>query len=188
MRSDPLRKKKNHPLKKRSKEKMLGFTLVELLVSISLLAISVGISSDIIVSLVRTFGRTQIFHDTEQTVNFLFLKLQNDLKNSLSSEVNLDGNELTMLRRNDVRITYTVTEDDPPNVTRQVGTGDPVNLIDTQSPIGGIRISCENGCFERVSTTPHSIRINMTFSQSTGIGLFDSEISIEDTFVLRGSY
>jgi prepilin-type N-terminal cleavage/methylation domain-containing protein len=174
----PIRTNKNNkPLGEK------GFTLVELLISVALLAISVGISSDIIVSLVRTFGKTQVLNDTEQTVNFVFLKMQNDLKNSITAETTPDGNTLTLTKQDYGETEYHVTATAPPQLER-----DGIPLIDTDSAIGGVTIACAGDCFEVVTTDPFSVKINLTFSQTSGAGIFDTTVSIEDTFVVRGSY
>jgi prepilin-type N-terminal cleavage/methylation domain-containing protein len=162
-----------------------GFTLIELLLSISLLAISIGISSDIIVTLVRTYTKAQVYNDTEQVVNFVFLKLQNDLKSSTSAAIP-SGNTLVLSRRDGQTITYTVVAGTPPQLTRNS-----IPLMDTSSPVGNVEISCTGGfgaCFTLLSNDPVTIQVNMNFSQAGGVGIFGSEVSLEDTFVVRGSY
>jgi len=57
-----------------------GFTLIELLLSIALLTFVVGISSDTIITLVRTNTKAQGANEVESVANFLSLKLQNDIK------------------------------------------------------------------------------------------------------------
>ncbi|KKS60297.1 MAG: hypothetical protein UV25_C0010G0024 [candidate division WWE3 bacterium GW2011_GWB1_42_41] len=52
-----------------------GFTLVELLVVIALLGISIGVTSDILVSLVRSYNKTQIKNEVEQQANFVVTRI-----------------------------------------------------------------------------------------------------------------
>ncbi len=165
-----------------------GFTLIELLLSISLLAISVGISSDIIVTLVRTYSKAQILNDMEISANFVFQKLQNDIRNSVNASVHPSGSRLTLTLKNGGTLVYRVTSDDPPQLTRNN-----IPLLDTSSVIGGVRLSCPQAmpnsqCFELVNSTPATVQANFTFSQSTGAGIFNTSVSLQDAFVVRGSY
>ncbi len=162
-------------------QKRSGFTLIELLLSISLLALSIGISSDIIVTLVRTYTKAQIFNDTELAANFVFQKMQNDIKSSVSATVN--GNTLGLTKKDGTAITYVVTTADPPQVTRNA-----IPLLDTTSVIGGIRLTCDGPCFELVNATPATVQVNFVFSQSSGGGIFNTSVALKDAFVVRGTY
>ena len=46
--------------------KQKGFTLVELLIVVSIIIIVVGVTGDIILSLVRSYSKTQITNEIEQ--------------------------------------------------------------------------------------------------------------------------
>ena len=170
-------------------KKVLGFTLIELLLSVTLLAVSIGISSDIIITLVRTFARTQISNDVEQTVNFVFLKMQNDLKNSVGVKRTAVGTTETLVLtpKSGSSITYTFTASTPNAVFQRNGA----DLIDTTPVTGGVNINCTTGnCFEIVNNKPVTIKINMSFSSAnapTG-SIFNTTVSIQDTFVVRGAY
>ena len=172
-------------------KKALGFTLIELLLSVTLLAVSIGISSDIIITLVRTFARTQISNDVEQTVNFVFLKMQNDLKKSVGLARTSGATEtLVLTQKSGTLITYTFvhpTASTPNAVFRRNGA----DLIDTAPVTGGVNISCPgSNCFEIVNNKPATIEINMSFSSANAPAgsIFNTTVSIQDTFVVRGSY
>ena len=164
-----------------------GFTLVELLLSISLLAISIGISSDIIVTLVRTYGKAQVYNDTEQVVNFVFLKMQNDLKSSSSARV--EDDILYLSRATGNEIAYSVISYDGASSSQLYRNGVP--MLDTTSSVGNVEISCvgvAGACFEVITDSPTTIKVSLGFSQSTGAGIFSTSLSLEDAFVVRGTY
>ncbi|HDQ88751.1 MAG TPA: prepilin-type N-terminal cleavage/methylation domain-containing protein [candidate division WWE3 bacterium] len=163
-----------------------GFTLIELLLSISLLAISVGISSDIIVTLVRTYTKAQVFNDTEQVAGFIFQKLQNDVKGSVEA-TSLNGNTLNLTKKDGTTITYVLSTGLNPQLTRDTGSG-AIALIDSASSVGGISITCDSLCFEVINSNPAIVKINFIFSQSSGAGLFNTTLQMEDAFVVRGTY
>ncbi len=159
----------------------VGFTLIELLISVSLLAIAMGIASDLIITLVRTYTKTQAFNEVEQTVNFVFLKLQNDLKSANSATVTSVG--ALVLSRDGQTITYSISDDDPPQLLRN-----DIPLLDTSSGIGDVHVRCVDSCFELLSTNPTAVKVSMEFYQGSGSGLFDHSVSLEDAFVVRGTY
>jgi len=102
-----------------------GFTLIELLLVISLLALSVGVTSDILVSLVRTNAKTTVLNDIEQTANFISTKLEKELRNAeqiTAPVVGSPGNVLTFVTRNGDRVVYSVDENTNYNITRQINT------------------------------------------------------------------
>ncbi|MBI2414476.1 prepilin-type N-terminal cleavage/methylation domain-containing protein [candidate division WWE3 bacterium] len=59
-----------------------GFTLIELLVVVSLIIIVVGVTGDIIISLVRSYSKTQITNEVEQNANFAMNKMEKELRNA----------------------------------------------------------------------------------------------------------
>lgn len=167
-----------------SKTSQKGFTLVELFISIALLAISVAISSDMIMTLGRTYGKAQIFNDTETAANFIFQKLQTDLKGSVQVEVLNSGKTLKITKGDGSIITYSLDDSvTPPKLTRNS-----VELLDRTSTVGGVKLTCTGACFELVNQSPITIQTNFVFSQAYGAGLFNTSVSLKDAFVVRGSY
>lgn len=59
-----------------------GFTLVEILVVVSLILISIGIAGDLIVSVTRSYSKTRAYNEIEQNGNYVIAKLTYDLKNA----------------------------------------------------------------------------------------------------------
>lgn len=57
-----------------------GFTLLELLIAISLLAITAGLTGDIILTLVRSYNKIRITNEIEQTGNVALSKLEKELR------------------------------------------------------------------------------------------------------------
>jgi type II secretory pathway pseudopilin PulG len=60
----------------------VGFTLIELLVVVSLIIIVVGVTGDIVVSLIRSYSKTQITNEVEQNANFAMNKIEKELRNA----------------------------------------------------------------------------------------------------------
>ncbi|MBD3366427.1 prepilin-type N-terminal cleavage/methylation domain-containing protein [candidate division WWE3 bacterium] len=169
-----------------------GFTLVELLVSVALLSVVIGLSTDIIITLVRTNTRTQAANEVEQITNFIFLKLQNDIKNSVSAQATGNNRTLRLTKRNGYRITYQVDNTTAPtSFTWQDQTGSPVSLLDVDAE-RGVAVECAGSCFQVTSAAgvPDRVDVNLhIFQVNAPVGsIFAAEDYISDTFTVRGSY
>lgn len=166
-----------------------GFTLVEILVVLGILAITIGVTGDIILTLIRSYTKTEITNDIEQNTNFVSLKLENELKNATSVDtVTPDSLTFTKLEGGiPVSITYAVTLVNGVNsVTRNT-----LPLTDSSQTSGVAVLDCSaNPCFELLSTNPDIVRINMSFAQAsnTSSTAFTGDIKLENTIVVKGTY
>jgi len=173
-----------------------GFTLVELLLSIALLTFVVVASSDTIITLVRTNMKAQGANEVESIANFLSLKLQNDIKNSLDATVTDSNNTLTLTKRNGSTVIYkhkagSDSGDSPPYITWQLPDETSEVPLMNNSSSGKIGVECIGNCFTRFGggNYPVSITLNMRVFQFNAPGtVFSSEVSFNDTFTVRGSY
>jgi len=156
-----------------------GFTLMELVITIALLVISVGVTSDIILTLVRSYTKNQIATEVEQSANFVLLKLEKELRSGGS--VTGGGTTMTFLDSANVSHTYslngTVMQRDGAELTQSTG-------------IGAVSVSCPaNACFTITSASGiQSVALNIIFSQPTLAGQSSITYTIRNTIVPRGNY
>lgn len=177
-----------------------GFTLIELLLVVALMSIAVGVTGDILVSLIRSYNKTQVLNEIEQNANFVFQKLSKELRNA-TQIVRLDPigasppnagdsfNEIEFLDKNGNSIIYKVTAGGV--ITRDIGGGDQALTIN--SPPNGVTASCIGGgtdCFTLISSTPQVVEISVVIEQAGSPlqRVFQGEITIEDTIVIRDTY
>lgn len=176
-----------------------GFTLIELLVVVSLIIITVGVTGDIIISLVRSYNKTQIANEIEQNANFVMTKLEKELRNSRSATVSNSNTELEFIRDVDGVGTETITyriknESGVGNITREIGTSGEVDLINNgpNNPEGVELVIGGASFFELASVTgerPTVIDITLSFKQIGNVPVqFTQDITLESTVVVRGSY
>ncbi len=167
-----------------------GFTLIELVLVISLLVLSVGISSDIIISLVRSYNKTQVTNEIEQTANFVALKIEQDLRNAVSvstpSSVGSGSSILEFESTDGDTVRYQLNND----VVVKIVGGASSNITDNTVAGGGVSVSCPYGCFTLLNISPVVVRINMSFSQAgTSVNkIFTGSVDIDNTVVIRGTY
>lgn len=172
---------------------------MELLLSVGLLALVIGLSADIIVTLVRTNTKIQVLNEVEQEANFIFLRLQKDIRSALSATVT-GGTQLSLPQADGTIIDYQVREDGGINwferrLREDAGDTDAefYSLTDPEATRGSIEITCltYNKCFEKINsgTTPMAIKINLNIAQKNTLSkLFGASIRLTDTFIVRGSY
>lgn len=162
-----------------------GFTLVELLLVISLLTISVGATTTIMVSIARSYNKTQVANELEQNANFVTLKIDKELRTASSvsapSPISLSGTSLVFIDKNGVSVNYSVSNGAVYRGTSVVTNNDSKNGTSVTCPVAG--------CFTLISSSPTVIRINMIFAQPGNPATsFTGTLSIEKTVVVRGTY
>lgn len=171
-----------------------GFTLVELLVVVSLMIIVVGVTGDIIISLVRSYSKTQITNEIEQNANFVMTKLEKELRNASNATV-VSDKELQFNRRlpgsaNYESITYTIK--DNLTIVRDVeGVDGGVEvLLINDALISGVEVIFDDSFFtDDTAGGPTVVRINLSFKQAGNPAVqFTQDIDLESTVVVRGSY
>lgn len=200
-------------LKKLLQNNNAGFTLVELLVVISLLAISVGVTGDVVITLVRSFNKSQVANELEQQSNYLGLKLEKELRNAesitlpakMSAASNLSGANTILGFRyknpNTQSISYVcyrvssgvVARSEDTTVGASSCSGSYVNLTSNDA-VGGVSVTCgtTSGCFWNIptGTSVDVVKIDLVFAQpASGVGpSVTGTVSLRNTIVARGSY
>lgn len=184
-------------MKKSKKHNSLGFTLVELLVVIGLIAVTAGVSSDIVLNIVRSYSKTKVTNEIDQIANFVFLKIEKELKTALSITSPSSGSpsetlSFTKTINNSIReVVYEKTVEG--GIRRKVnstpgaddGTFEDLFEVSPTSPV----IS-NSDVFTLVNASPAAVRVKFLFIQNSANGspIFSGNISLEQTIVLRGTY
>lgn len=166
-----------------------GFTLIELVLIIGLLVLTVGVSGDIIITLIRSYNKTQVMNEIEQSADFVLLKLEKELRSS--EAVSSTNTTLDFTDKFGRPVTYRVLDN---VISRDYDDEGFTALTDSTFLGGGVSITCpSNVCF-LVSGSPEgsqAVRITIDFSQSaeaTNLRIFEGEVSIDTTIVARGTY
>lgn len=179
-----------------------GFTLVELLISVSLLAIVSLVSVNIITTLLKSSVKAQMAVDIEQASSFVFLKLENDIKKSYSAVVTESGTKLILSKgspASPVIVTYKIASD-----ASGCNTGINCVLLNTTKltddtfingklTLSAVSIDLATSSFSTVndiSGNPVAVNIKIKFvkpNPSTA-KMFNAETTLDTTVVLRRSY
>ena len=143
-----------------------GFSLLEILIYVSILSIIVVIVSSTFVSLSRGRGQSMARNEVNNAIRFSTELLRQDIKNASVVSVPTTGSTsstLTLTRGGTV-IIYDVSGG---SLRRQEGINNPVNLTNSSVTVSTpvfTRIENTNTLF---SDTDISLKINMTFSYNS---------------------
>ena len=171
------------------KKMQRGFTLIGLLLVVSLLSVSVGVTSDILISLVRANTKTQVMNELEQQSNFISLKIEKELRDAKSvsfPESGTSDNSITFEKRDGTDIEYSLSSG---VLTRKLGTADAQNLTSNSGP-SGVVVSCPTGCFSISGTNPQVVNIHLEFKQAQGSAgaSYSGSSVIDSSVVIRNTY
>jgi|GEM_PF-817426 len=171
-----------------------GFTLIELLLVVALLGISVGVTTDILLSVTKNYSKTQVINELEQQANFVSLKITKELRNATSVVTPTvgasDGNTLQFLSRDGNEVKYYL---DSGILYRQsIILGSTSPAVPMTSSVGneGVEIQCTTKCFTLLGTGPDILGISLIFQKAnvSVLSTLNTNIKVEDTIVLRGTY
>jgi len=194
-----------------------GVTLIELLVTISLIGILVGVSGDLLFTIFRSFNKSSTIVNIQEEGNSVLNKIKTDAINASSVIVSADGKTITLKNAGfdikyeitDINIKYgnlTRTTIDntvvPPSIVKE-------NLFETSSlvnPKYKYKLVIHNGtdssstysifALKNTNSTPKLLVIYLTvvpYNQEDGVTPKDLLIEganarLRTSIVLRGSY
>jgi prepilin-type N-terminal cleavage/methylation domain-containing protein len=186
--------------------KQKGFTLIELLLTVALIGITVGVTTDIILSITKSYNKTQVTNEIEQNANFVLLKLERELRNAISvGQPFANGStsmSLPFVDKNNQDVTYTVVFPAgavPGYITRTVtGAGTSTYELTNNYVPSGVSVTCHaaspdgnsSSCFYVEGTSPVRVRLALDFAQAGSAGglFFTGNVSLDNTIVVRGTY
>lgn len=165
-----------------------GFTLIELVVVISIISVTMGLATDMILSLTRAYVKTQINNELEQNSNFVFQKLEKELRTSTGT-ITVNGTK-TQIDFTDVLGQPVVYKVENGIVMRKSGVAGTFEYLTNDDPINGVYVACSQCFYLQPSATVNIVKLNMTFSQSLSETKkpFIGSVTLDNTIVVRGNY
>jgi prepilin-type N-terminal cleavage/methylation domain-containing protein len=171
-----------------------GFTLVELMLVIALLGISVGVTNDILMSLVRSNNKTQVMNEIEQQSNFVSSKIERELRDAriiTSPSAASSSNSLIFETKDGDTVEYNL-DSTAGILSRRVNTGSLVPITSNNNP-GGVLVvgsPVSSTPFSVSGYNPQIVNINLMFSQAQAVASssYKGHTTIQDTIVVRNTY
>ena len=173
-----------------------GFTLVELLVSVTIMLIAVALSADIIISIFKGYNKAQSFNDLEQSSTFLTIKLENDIRTAnnaiITTSTSSDGATLLDLQKSsdNSHICYQIKPTD--NIYYKTSADLCDFSIDSNGALLPINLGKKidsTSTFSVLTNSATNTKIAVTYKfVFVGKGTTTSETTISNTIVMRGAY
>jgi len=164
-----------------------AFTLIELLIVISILAITLTLTSDILISLVRSNNKTRVKNELEQQSNFVALKIEKELRNAGNVDSSTGDSQLKFTLEDSTEITYFLAG----NVLNRT-VGGATNPVTSAHEPGGVFVSCSGDCFVLHGESPQRVDISLIFTPASSEGplgtSFSGQVEVNTTVVLRNTY
>lgn len=167
--------------------KQAGFTLIEMLVVVAIVGVVATISTQIVISLIRSNNKTNVQNEVRQNGSFVLDKMEREIRNSLNATVTIGefiaGEYLLRLSQSDGSvIAYWCM---PANATypngyinRQLGVN-PVGSLLNNNTTTGVRVS--SCSLSTLAGPPVLVTINFTLTQSSGSAT-RSDLTVSQTF------
>lgn len=179
-------------LNKQKFQNQAGFTLVEILLSVALLGISASVASDIILTLIRTYNKTQVQNELEANGNFVIQKIEREAQGASSLSVDGTGKVLTIRKISGAVTTNYVYRIENSGsvgaVTRQIGSGVKDTLTNTDLNGVAVNVGTSSFALTSPSSSVQVLKIILNISQNgdaTNNPAFSGELPIEGTIILR---
>ena len=164
-----------------------AFTLIELLVVVGLMGLIVGVTSDILISVTKSYNKTQVLNEIEQQANFVSSKLTKELRDAtdvtIPASAGATGNDLEFTSKSGSKIKYSLSGG---VLSRAVDAGTAL-AITSAAGLEGVSVECLGACFTLNSSDPDIVSYSFTFKKPSGATI-DASIIVSDTTVLRGTY
>ena len=164
-----------------------GFSLLEVLIYVSILSILVVVVSNIFISLSRGSGQSQAKNEVNSSISFVNELIKQDIKNASVISIPVSGgssNTLSLVRGGLV-VVYDVSGG---YLRRKEGSAVPVNITNSNIIVGEpnfIRVENTNLVF---NTTSISIQVIITFSYNSTSPDWSYSSSLQTTVSLSDNF
>lgn len=175
------------------KKRNRGFTLIEILIVIALMAVLTGVGADLFINSLKAYQKSQIMNQLSQNGNYAMTTILNTARNA--KQISVDGSsKLTITDSSGIttifQILATTTEPEVGIITKKVGDGEP-EKITNYDPSSGINIDTGISSFVLSAGTPKTLTVILKISQAPNTPInraYDTTITLTNSVIIRGEY
>ena len=173
-----------------------GFTLIEILIVIALMAVLTGIGADLFVNSLKAYQKSQITNQLSQNGNFVMSTILNAARNakaiSVSSDEGYDNNTLKITDASGVTTTFRFLDlaSGAGYISRKVGE-EGWKIITSNNATSGIDIDTSVSRFDLSADTPRTLTVVLKISQAPNTPInraYNTTITLTNSVIIRGEY
>jgi len=178
------------------KKRNCGFTLIEILIVIALMAVLTGVGADLFVNSLKAYQKSQIMNQLSQNGNYTMSTILNIARNAKEVIITDNGKTLEIKEQSSTS-TYFKIKASPQDqrvgiITKKVGEGTE-ETITNSNPSSGIDIDTGASSFEVTGGdgTPQTLTVTLRISQAPDTPInraYETSITLTNSVIIRGEY
>ncbi len=175
-------KKRNH-----------GFTLIEILIVIAMMAVLTGVGADLFINSLKAYQKSQIMNQLSQNGNYAMTTILNTARDAKSISVE-DTSKLIITDSSQTTITFTIgsitVEGKTVGVIKKK-VGETEEIITNSNATTGVNIVTAGSSFALSAGTPQTLTVTLKISQAPNTPInraYDTTTTLTNSVIIRGEY
>lgn len=175
------------------KKRNQGFTLIEILIVIALMAVLTGVGADLFINSLKAYQKSQIMNQLSQNGNYVMSTILNNARNA--KEISLEGtNRLTITDPSQITTIFTITSETIGEKTVGVikkKVGETEEIITNYNAATGVDIVTSDSSFSLSTDTPKTLTVTLKIQQAPLTPLnraYDTTVTLTNSVIIRGEY
>lgn len=171
-----------------------GFTLIEILIVIALMAVLTGVGADLFINSLKAYQKSQIMNQLSQNGNYVMTTILNTARNA--KEISLEGtNKLTITDSSQILTIFTLTSETIGGksvgvIKKKVGETTE-EIITNSNPTTGVNIVTGESSFALSTDPPQTLTVTLKIRQAPNTPInraYDTTITLTNSVIIRGEY
>lgn len=168
-----------------------GFTLIEILIVIALMAVLTGVGADLFINSLKAYQKSQIMNQLSQNGNYVMSTILNTARNADEILVNDTHSVLTITDEGvDTVFTIKAGVQSVGVVTKKVGGGNE-ETITNLSPTSGVDVVLGDSRFDVTTDPPQTLTVTLKIRQAPNTPLnraYETAVTLTNSVIIRGEY
>ncbi|MDP2874214.1 MAG: type II secretion system protein [bacterium] len=169
-----------------------GFTLIEILIVIALMAVLTGAGADLFVNSLKAYQKSQIMNQLSQNGNYVMSTVLNTARSADEISIDEETHSVLTITDEDVQTVFRIKAgaQSVGVITKQVGGGTE-ETITNLSPTSGVDVVPGDSRFDVTTNPPQTLTVTLKIRQAPNTPLnraYETAITLTNSVIIRGEY